>query len=40
MILAGHPQRGAEGFMNIYWDTKKGLLKDRYGIDWRALLAR
>jgi hypothetical protein len=34
--LADHPQRGSEGFVNIYWRTKKGLLKQKYGIDWRS----
>jgi hypothetical protein len=35
-ILADHPQRGGEGFVNIYWETKKNLLKQKYGIDWRS----
>ena len=35
-LLANHPQRGSEGFVNIYWSTKKGLLKRKYGIDWRS----
>lgn len=35
-LLADHPQRGGEGFVNIYWGTKKDLLKRKYGIDWRS----
>lgn len=35
-LLADHPRRGGEGFVNIYWETKKRLLKNRYGIDWRS----
>ncbi|MBT0653067.1 BPTI/Kunitz-type proteinase inhibitor domain-containing protein [Geomobilimonas luticola] len=35
-LLADHPQRGAEGFVNIYWGTKKRVLKEKYGIDWRS----
>jgi len=35
-LLADHPQRGSEGFVNIYWRTKKNLLKQKYGIDWRS----
>ena len=35
-LLADHPQRGGEGFVNIYWSTKKSLLKRKYGIDWRS----
>lgn len=35
-LLADHPRRGSEGFVNIYWETKKRLLKNRYGIDWRS----
>ena len=33
-MLADHPQRGSEGFCTIYWNTKKSLLKNKYGIDW------
>jgi len=35
-ILADHPLRGGEGFVNIYWETKKRLLKEKYGIDWHS----
>jgi len=35
-LLADHPLRGSHGFVNIYWDTKKQLLKKKYGIDWRS----
>jgi hypothetical protein len=34
--LKDHPQRGGEGFCHVVWETKKRLLKERYGIDWRA----
>ena len=34
--LADHPQRGAEGFCYVVWGTKKRLLKEKYGIDWRS----
>lgn len=35
-LLADDPHRGGEGFVNIYWRTKKDLLKRKYGIDWRS----
>jgi hypothetical protein len=35
-LLADHPQRGAEGFVNIYWSIKKSLLERKYNIDWRS----
>ena len=35
-LLADHPQRGAEGFCHVWWKTKKRLLEERYGIDWRS----
>lgn len=35
-LLADHPQRGSEGSVTIYWDTKKRLLREKYGIDWRS----
>jgi hypothetical protein len=35
-LLVNHPQRGGEGFVNIYWSAKKNLLKQKYGIDWRS----
>jgi hypothetical protein len=34
--LASDPRRGGEGFVNIYWEAKKRLLKQKYGIDWRS----
>jgi hypothetical protein len=34
--LADHPQRGAMGFCHVVWGTKKRLLKNKYGIDWRS----
>lgn len=36
VLLADHPLRGGEGFVNIYWSTKKSVLKQKYGIDWRS----
>ena len=36
VLLTDHPQRGKDGFFNIYWDTKKTLLKQKHGIDWRT----
>jgi len=33
-LLADHPQRGGEGFVNIHWIIKKDLLKKKYNIDW------
>lgn len=35
-LLANYPQRGGRGSVYIYWETKKGLLKKKYGIDWRS----
>lgn len=34
--LRDHPQRGSEGFCHVVWATKKRLLADRYGIEWRS----
>ena len=35
-LLADDPRRGGEGFCHVVWGTKKGLLKEKYGIDWRT----
>ncbi|MDD2337170.1 MAG: BPTI/Kunitz-type proteinase inhibitor domain-containing protein [Geobacteraceae bacterium] len=35
-VLADYPQRGGRGSVTIYWETKKSLLKQKYGIDWRS----
>lgn len=35
-LLADHPQRGAEGFCHVRWETKKRLLEERHGIRWRT----
>lgn len=35
-LLKDHPSRGSEGFCHVIWATKKGLLKERYGIEWRS----
>jgi len=35
-LLADHPQREGEGFVSIYWQTQKKLLKQKYNIDWRS----
>lgn len=34
--LRDHPRRGSEGFCHVVWQTKKRLLQDKYGIDWRS----
>jgi hypothetical protein len=35
-LLANYPQREGRGSVYTYWETKKGLLKQKYGIDWRS----
>jgi len=32
--LKDHPLRGGLGFCHVYWETKKSVLKERYGIEW------
>lgn len=34
--LADHPHKGSMGFVHIFWQTKKSILKQKYGIDWRS----
>ena len=35
-ILANHPSKGAMGFVHVFWDTKKRVLKQKYKIDWKS----
>ncbi len=35
-ILRDHPLRGRMGFCYTIWDTKKGILKQKYGIPWKT----
>ncbi len=35
-LLKEHPARGAMGFCHVFWATKKRLLQEKYGIEWRA----
>ncbi len=35
-ILKDDPWRGHTGFGHVFWNTKKKLLKEKYGIDWRS----
>lgn len=35
-ILKDHPMRGRMGFCHIIWDTKKEILKEKYGIPWKT----
>ena len=34
--LADHPRKGQLGFCHVLWGTKKRILKDRHGFDWRS----
>jgi len=34
--LKHHPMRGGFGFVHIYWQEKKRVLHDKYGIEWRS----
>jgi len=34
--LAGHHAKGSMGFVHIIWATKKRVLKQKYGIEWRS----
>jgi len=36
LSLSSHPQKGSMGFVHIFWETKKSILKQKYGIDWRS----
>ena len=33
-ILANHPRE--IGFCHTFWDVKRGILKEKYGIDWKS----
>lgn len=35
-ILKDHPMRGRMGFCHIIWETKKEILKEKYGIPWKT----
>ncbi len=32
--LADSPGRGSMGFCHTFWETKKRILKEKYGIEW------
>ena len=34
--LAKHPDRGTLGFTHTIWETKKHILKEKHGIDWKT----
>jgi hypothetical protein len=34
--LKDHPMRGKFGFVHVFWVTKKAILKNKYGIEWRS----
>jgi hypothetical protein len=34
--LEGHPMQGKLGYCHIFWETKKKILKEKYGIDWKS----
>jgi len=34
--LAEHPKKGSMGFVHIIWETKKQILKQKHGINWRT----
>jgi hypothetical protein len=36
MELAVHPARDELGFCHIFWWTKKRILKEKYGVDWKT----
>jgi len=35
-ILKDHPMRNHRRGVHIFWNTKKKLPKEKYGIDWRS----
>ena len=35
-ILKDDPHRNHIGFCYTFWETKKRLLKEKYGIDWKS----
>ena len=34
--LAKHPERDMLGFCHIFWETKKRILKEKHGINWKS----
>ncbi len=34
--LIHHPRRGKIGFAHVFWDEKKKMLREKYGIDWKT----
>ena len=34
--LADHPRRGQLGFCHVLWATKKRILREKHGIEWRT----
>jgi hypothetical protein len=34
--LKDHPMRGSMGYCHVFWDTKKKILREKYGIHWRS----
>lgn len=34
--LVEHPKKGSMGFVHVIWATKKRVLKQKYGIEWRS----
>ena len=36
MEWAGHPARHELGFCHLFWHTKKRILKEKYGVDWKT----
>jgi hypothetical protein len=34
--LADHPMNGGIGFCHVFWDTKRMILKQKFGLDWRT----
>lgn len=34
--LKDNPMRGGMGFCHVFWETKKKILKEKYGIPWKS----
>lgn len=34
--LKDHPMKDRIGFVHFYWNTKKEILKKKYGIEWKS----
>jgi hypothetical protein len=34
--LANHPMNGGIGFIHVFWEKKKEILKQEYGLEWRT----